>query len=29
MLYDGSIHDIVCYSITDDEFYNRIRKNTW
>ena len=29
MLYDGSIHDIVCYSITDDEFYNRIRKNIW
>ena len=22
-LYDGSIHDLICYSITDDEYYQK------
>ncbi|MDD2258362.1 MAG: GNAT family protein [Bacilli bacterium] len=28
-LYDGSIHDELCYAIIDDEFYNRIREESW
>lgn len=27
MLYDGSIHDIFVYSITDEEFYQKQNKN--
>ena len=29
VLYDGTIHDLICYSIIDDEFYDRIRENSW
>lgn len=29
MLYDGSIHDLECYSITDDEYYQRKANNSW
>ncbi|MDD3170900.1 MAG: GNAT family protein [Bacilli bacterium] len=29
MLYDGSVGDVRCYSIIDDEFYERIREHTW
>ena len=29
LLYDGTIHDLACYAITDDEFYDRIRENSW
>lgn len=29
LLYDGTIHDLKCYAITDDEFYDRIRCQTW
>ena len=25
MLYDGTIHDISCYAITDDEYFKSIR----
>lgn len=28
-LYDGSIHDELCYAIVDDEYYNRIREESW
>lgn len=28
-LYDGSIHDEACYAIIDDEYYNRIREESW
>ena len=23
MLYDGSVHDLECYTIIDDEYYKR------
>ncbi len=29
LLYDGSIRDIECYAITDDEFINRIYIDAW
>lgn len=29
ILYDGSIHDLECFSITDDEFHERIKAGTW
>ena len=29
MLYDGSIHDISCYAITDDEYYERVKNGNW
>ncbi len=29
MLYDGSVHDVSCYSITDDDFYSMVRKGEW
>jgi RimJ/RimL family protein N-acetyltransferase len=29
MLYDGSIHDIDCFGITDDEYNDRILSETW
>lgn len=29
LLYDESIGDLFCYSIIDDEFYERIRNNQW
>ena len=28
-LYDGSIHDDIAYAIIDDEYYNRIREESW
>ncbi|MCK9536539.1 MAG: GNAT family N-acetyltransferase [Bacilli bacterium] len=27
--YDGSIHDINCYAITDDEYFQRLYNNEW
>lgn len=29
MLYDGTINDVLCYSIIEEEFYERIRDHTW
>lgn len=29
LLYDGSIHDLECYALTDDEYFNRILKGEW
>lgn len=29
MLYDGSLHDLDCYAIVDDEYFDRIYRNTW
>lgn len=29
MLYDGTIHDIKCYSIIDDDYYERVKKLDW
>ena len=29
MLYDGTINDVLCYSIIDEEFYEKIRDHTW
>ncbi|MDY0209577.1 MAG: GNAT family protein [Bacilli bacterium] len=29
MLYDGTVNDVLCYSIVDEEFYERIRDHTW
>ena len=29
MLYDGTVNDVLCYSIVDEEFYERIRNHTW
>ncbi len=29
LLYDGTIHDLLCYAITDEEFYDRVRLETW
>lgn len=29
ILYDGTIHDLECFSITDDEFYTRKLNNNW
>ena len=29
VLYDGTIHDLICYAIVDDEFYDRIRQGNW
>lgn len=29
MLYDGSVHDLECYAIIDDEYYKRKRENSW
>ena len=29
MLYDGTIADIDCFAITDDEYFERIENNTW
>lgn len=29
MLYDGTVHDLECYAIVDDEYFERVRNNTW
>ncbi|MCK9470928.1 MAG: GNAT family protein [Bacilli bacterium] len=29
LLYDGSLHDLECFAITDDEYFFRIYNNTW
>ena len=29
LLYDGSTHDLECFAITDDEYYDRLFNNTW
>ena len=29
LLYNGTVADIDCYSIIDDEFFERIRNNNW
>lgn len=29
MLFDGSIRDIDCYSIIDDDFFDRVLNNKW
>lgn len=27
--YDGTVHDINCYAITDEEYFQKIKNNEW
>jgi RimJ/RimL family protein N-acetyltransferase len=29
LLYDGTTHDLECYAIVDDEYFERVRNKTW